>query len=239
MSALDDFPRQAAELFGVTINDAQRDQFERLMHELIAWNETTNLTAITAPAEVVTRHFLDSLSLVKALDLTAARNLIDVGTGAGFPALPLALVFPHLRVTAMDATAKKLKFVAHMAQTLKLSNLRTLHARAEDAGRMSAERGQYEVVVARAVARLPALLEYTLPLARREGHVVAMKGKTIHDELNDAQSALKTLGGEVTSLVEVHLPGLDAPHYLLTVRKARPTGRDYPRAAGTPTRHPL
>lgn len=235
-----DLQQQAQALFGITLSDAQVAQFDTLAQELADWNTRMNLTAITEPQAVRVRHFLDSLSLARVLppDLDGLR-LIDVGTGAGFPGLPLALIYPQLQVTLLDATQKKLRFSEHIAQTLGLRNVQTLHARAEAAGHDAAHRAQYDVVVARAVARLPALLEYLLPLARVGGLCVAMKGSNATQEANDAKRALFVLGGDVERLEALQLPDVDEPHYLVCVRKQHKTPKQYPRKAGIPTRQPI
>ncbi len=233
------FAEAAHSLFGLMLTPAQETQFDVLTRELIDWNaQRINLTAITQPHEIAIRHHLDSLSLVPYLP-SHAKTLIDVGTGAGFPALPLAMVYPSLTVTAMEATAKKLMFIEHVAQTLGLTNIRTLHARAEDVGQDNAHRGHYDVVTARAVARLPALLEYLLPLAKVGGICIAMKGVTAHDEARDAQAAMQTLGGELSDIIEIRLPDIEEAHYLVIVAKTHKTPSLYPRKAGTPTKTPL
>ena len=232
------FLEAANALSGLTLTPAHETQFDVLTRELIDWNQRLNLTAITQPHEIAVRHYLDSLSLVPYL-APDAKSLIDVGTGAGFPALPLAMVKPDLVVKAMEATAKKLMFIEHVADQLKLDNLRTLHARAEDAGQEPGHRAHFDVVTARAVARLPALMEYLLPLAKIGGVCIAMKGVTAHDEARDAQAALQTLGGELREIVEIRLPEVEEPHYLVIVDKTRKTPSLYPRKAGTPTKTPL
>lgn len=232
------FLEAANTLSGLTLTPAHETQFDVLTRELIDWNERLNLTAITQPHEIAVRHYLDSLSLVPYLPADA-KTVLDVGTGAGFPALPIAMVRPDLSVKAMEATAKKLMFIEHVADLLKLDNLRTLHARAEDAGQDSGHRAHFDVVTARAVARLPALLEYLLPLAKVGGVCIAMKGVTAQDEARDAQAAMQVLGGDLKEIVEIHLPEVEEPHYLVIVEKTRKTPSQYPRKAGTPTKTPL
>lgn len=231
---------EAKTLFDLTLTPAQVEQFDTYARELTVWNETRmNLTAITDPEAVRVRHFLDSLSVIKAMPLQSGIRLLDVGTGAGFPGLPLAMVLPDIQVILMDSTAKKLTFIDHLITTLQVPNATTLHARAEDAGRSADHRGQYDVVVARAVARLPALLEYLLPFVKVGGYAIAMKGTTAHEEAESANRALYVLGGELQTLIEVNLPDIDDPHYLVVVKKTRKTPKPYPRKAGTPTRQPI
>ena len=234
-----DLMQQAADLFGIHISTKQAAHFEQYAHELAQWNQHTNLTAIVDPAEVQVRHFLDSLSLAQVIKFEPPMRLIDVGTGAGFPGLPLAIVYPELKVTLLEATGKKVDFLAHMINVLGLDNATAVKARAEEAGHMPEHRAQYDVVVARAVARMPALMEYLLPLAKNGGRCIAMKGTTAEEESKDAQKALKILGGRVFSIDSVQLPQVDDLHYLVTVEKVNPTPSGFPRKPGVPTRKPL
>jgi 16S rRNA (guanine527-N7)-methyltransferase len=231
--------RQAADLFQVEISPEQAVQFDTYARELAAWNDHTNLTAITDPAAVRVRHFLDSLSLARVVDLRSGMQVIDVGTGAGFPGLPLAMVYPALQVTLLEATGKKINFLQHIIDTLNLANAVTLKARAEEAGHMRDQRAAYDLVLARAVARLPGLLEYMLPLAKVGGLCIAMKGKTAQEEAERSKRALETLGGKLRAIETVQLPERDEPHYLVVVEKISATPPLYPRKPGIPTRKPL
>ncbi|XWX03252.1 16S rRNA (guanine(527)-N(7))-methyltransferase RsmG [Aggregatilineales bacterium SYSU G02658] len=225
--------------FNLTLSDAQAAAFDVYLHELLDWNTRVNLTAITDPQQVIVRHFLDSLSVASVITFEAGDKLVDVGTGAGFPGLALAIAFPQINVTLLEATAKKLIFCQHIVDLLKLRNVRTVHARAEEAGQMPQHRAQYDVVTARAVARLPILLEYTLPLAKVNGLVVALKGATAQTEVDDSAAALAALGGQVQPIVHVPLPGVDDPHYLVTTIKVKSTPGRYPRSAGKPVKEPI
>lgn len=221
------------------LSETQIHQFDQLTEILLDWNQRMNLTAIKDPDEIMIKHHLDSLTLLKVVPQFDDLKLIDVGTGAGFPGLALAIVFPKLHVTFLDSTAKKLKFIDHVAQALKLKNVRTHHARAEEAGRDKKHRESYDIVTARAVARMPALMEYTLPLAKLEGQVIAMKGSTAYDETNSAAKAISELGGELFTIHEINLPTIDNPRYLVIVDKLDPTPKQYPRSVGIPTREPI
>ncbi len=229
----------AQDLFQLELSTQQIQQFDQLTTELIDWSQRMNLTAITDPDDILIKHHLDALTLVKVIHQFDGMRLIDVGTGAGYPGLALAIAFPKLHVTFMDSTGKKLKYIDHVGETLKLNNIRTLHSRAEDAGRNPAHRESYDIVTARAVARMPALMEYTLPLAKLEGQVIAMKGGTAYEETNSAANAISKLGGELFSIEEITLPTINDPRYLVVVDKIEPTPRYYPRNAGTPTREPI
>ena len=238
MTRLDE---QSAALLDLTLTPEQEAQFDRYARELALWNEHVNLTAITDPDAVRVRHFLDSLTVIKAVPaaLAPATRVIDVGTGAGFPGLPLRIVCPHIRLTLLEATGKKVAFLQHVIDLLKLEDVATVNARAEDAGHDPALRAAFDVVLARAVARLPSLLEYLLPLAKVGGVCVALKGHTAQAEAADSSRALALLGGRIKGIETFHLPGIDEPHHLIVVEKIAHTPRDYPRKPGIPTRQPL
>ena len=230
---------EAASLLGICLPPAQIQQFDQLSELLLGWNQRINLTAIRDPAAIAVKHYLDSLTVAKVIPRFDGLRLIDVGAGAGFPGLALAIAFPRLRVTLLDATAKKLRFIDQAGQALGLENIRTLHIRAEDAGRHPKHRGAYDLVTARAVAKMPTLMEYTLPLAKRGGQVIAMQGSRANEETNRAAKAIDRLGGELFAIEEIRLPTLDQPRYLVVIDKVKRTPKRYPRQAGIPTRQPI
>ena len=231
--------KQAKSLLGFNLLPAQVQKFNQLSELLLDWNQRMNLTAIKDPAAIAIKHYLDSLTLIEAVPCFEGRRLIDVGAGAGFPGLALAIAFPNLHVTFLDSTAKKLRFVDHVGQTLGLKNIRTLHARAEDAGRHPDHRGAYDIVATRAVARMPVLMEYTLPFAKLAGRVIAMQGSSAYEATSSAAKAISKLGGELFAIEEIKLPTLDHPRYLVVIDKIEPTPAPYPRSAGAPARRPI
>ncbi|MEL7234306.1 MAG: 16S rRNA (guanine(527)-N(7))-methyltransferase RsmG [Chloroflexota bacterium] len=227
------------DLLDIELTPEQVTNFNTYESLLIEWNEHTNLTAITEPDEIRVRHFLDSLTIAKAADLSGDLRGIDIGAGAGFPGLPLAIAFENLHMTLLDSVGKKVSFMQHVIYTLKLPNATATHARAEELGQNAAHRATYDLVLARAVARLPGLLEYMLPLAKVGGYCIAMKGTTAHEEAESAARALNTLGGILERIENVQLPGVEIPHHLVVVRKLANTPAAYPRRPGTPTRKPI
>ena len=221
------------------MSDAQLSQFRELTALLLDWNARLNLTRITDPAEIAIKHYLDSLTLLTVLPKVRSQRLLDVGRARDSPGLPLAIALPQLRATLLDSTAKKLRFIEAAGAALGLDNIRVLHARAEDAGRDDAHRGSYDFVVARAVVRMPALMEYTLPMTKRGGMVIAMKGESAREETESARRAIALMGGELSAIEELRLPRLDKPRHLVIVKKVGKTPRRYPRRAGAPTRYPI
>ena len=232
--------RAAAAEAGIALSEAQLAAFTRYYELLITWNEKMNLTALTAPGDVAVKHIIDSLTAYDAALVGGAPAVIDVGTGAGFPGLPLKIFAPDIRLTLMDSLGKRVRFLETVVSELGLTDVACIHARAEEAARDQAHRERYDIAVSRAVARLPVLLEYTLPFVKRGGgHLLALKGRQYEDEAREAARALKLLGGAIEETRPVHLPGLDDVRAVLMIRKERPTPRAYPRKAGTPAKKPL
>jgi 16S rRNA (guanine527-N7)-methyltransferase len=226
----------------LTLTDRQLAAFEVCFHELVAWNERFNLTAITDREGVLIRHFLDSLSCLKVLsrqELATGARAIDVGTGAGFPGIPLKIVCPGMRLTLLEATGKKAAFLEHLVGVLGLEQVAVVSARAEDAGQSPEHREQYDWALARAVAEMPSLAEYLLPLVRVGGVGLAQKGEGAAAEVQRAEIAIATLGGRVRQLVPVELRGLAETRYLVVVDKVSATPEKYPRRPGMPTKRPL
>lgn len=210
-------------------------------HEMLMdWNTRMDLTAVTDEAEMIDKHYVDSLSALAVPGLIPKTGtLIDVGTGAGFPGLPLALACPELRVTLMDAQQKRLNFLQAVIDALQVRNVTLVHARAEDGAQFPQYREKFDVAVARAVASLAVLSEYLLPYVRVGGKAVCWKGPALQEEMQQGRRAAFLLGGKVGEAVEVTLPGRDWQHLLLPITKTAKTARQYPRKAGTPSKSPL
>lgn len=228
-------------LLGLELSGAQRAAFHAYADELRAWNKKFNLTAITDDQGIQIKHFLDSLSVLKALEGPRAGRLsvIDVGTGAGFPGLPLKIICPHLQVTLVEATGKKVTFCEHMIQRLNLAGVSVVKARAEEIGQMAEHRERYDWAVARAVANMPVLAEYLLPLIRRGGYALAQKGEAAPAETQAAERAVRRLGGELHQIIPVELPGVVEPRYLVVFKKVAATPARFPRRPGVPAKSPL
>lgn len=226
-----------AAAWGLALNDVQRALFDLYADELLAWNSHTNLTAIRSRDEVYVRHFLDSLVLARHWG-DPPTSLVDIGSGAGFPGLPLKILRPQLQLVLLDSVAKKTAFLNHVVQRLGLGGVRVFTGRAEELGRGPRDREHHDLVVARAVADLRVLAEYGLPLLRVGGRLLAPKGATAADEARAAEAAVRALGGVVAAIEPVELPGVEA-RALVIVQKVAPTDGRYPRAVGLPARKPL
>ena len=224
---------------GIPLTAGQVGQFSVYNEMLLDWNTRMNLTALTAPEDVAVKHIIDSLTAYDAALFDGARTLIDVGTGAGLPGIPLAVYAPHLTVTLLDSLNKRVRFLTEVTAAMGLPNVRCIHARAEEAARTAEHRAAYDIAVSRAVARLPVLLEYALPFVRIGGTLLALKGRAYAEEQKEARRAAEVLGGGRITAHPVRLPGLDDVRAMLTVTKERQTPAAYPRGGGAPTRRPI
>jgi 16S rRNA (guanine527-N7)-methyltransferase len=232
--------RLSADLLGIPLTPAQLRGFDWYSAELQAWNAHTNVTAITEPEVVEMRHFADSLSCLLAMKpVSAGQKVIDVGTGAGFPGLPLKMVCPQIDLTLVEATGKKIEFLRHIISGLKLEGVSVIHERAETIGQMPEHREHYDRVLARAVAGMPVLAELLLPLAKIGGRVIAQKGESAHAEAVEADRAIHLLGGRLTQITPVEIPAVAETHYLVEIEKIAATPPQYPRRPGMPAKRPL
>ena len=239
MAAFEEILAARAIEAGLTLTPAQIGQFTVYNDMLVDWNTRMNLTALTAPEDVAVKHIIDSLTAYEPALFGAAHTLIDVGTGAGLPGIPLAVYAPDIRVTLMDALQKRVKFLTEVTAAMGLTNARCIHARAEEAARAQEHRAAYDIAVSRAVARMPVLLEYTLPFVRTGGTALALKGRAYAEEAEEGKRAAQILGGGAIHARPVHLPGLDDVRAILSVTKERPTPKAYPRRAGQPEQKSL
>ncbi len=228
---------EGAEQFGMRLGEKQLDHFNKYMELLKQWNEKINLTAIEDDKDIIVKHFVDSLSILPHIPGSTA-SMIDIGTGAGFPGLPLKIASPHIEVTLLDSLDKRVKFLREVIDTLRLSQITAMHGRAEDFGVKPDFREKFELAAARAVASLPVLLEYCLPFVKTGGVFIAMKGSST-EEIGQSKKALDVLGGEIESVREFVLPSTDIKRNILAVRKLRQTPTKYPRKAGKPSKEPL
>lgn len=223
----------------IVLNDKQIQQFEQYYNILVEWNKVMNLTAITEYEEVVEKHFLDSLTIVNAINMEKIETLIDVGTGAGFPGIPLKIAFPHLKVTLLDSLNKRIKFLNEVIDLLELDDIKAIHGRAEDYAKQAEYREQYDICVSRAVANLATLSEYCLPYVKVDGLFVPYKSGEIDEELKSSEKAVSILGGKVEEVVKFQLPGTDIGRSFVKIHKIKETKKKYPRKAGMPTKEPL
>lgn len=236
-----DLMEQGLKEFAVELSEKQIDQFYEYYRFLLQWNEVMNLTAITQLEEVVTKHFVDSLSLVKAVDreMLCELNVLDLGTGAGFPGIPLKIAFPSMKIVLMDSLNKRIKFLNDVISKLELHDIYAIHGRAEDYGRDNEYREQFDLCVSRAVANLSTLSEYCIPFVKIKGIFIPYKSGNVEEEIRQSKGALEVLGGRIESVTEFLLPGSDMGRALIKVKKIKATSKKYPRKAGIPGKEPL
>lgn len=215
----------------------QTEQFFEYMKLLIDWNEKINLTAITEPEEIITKHFIDSLTILKYIKNDY--KIVDVGTGAGFPGIPLCIMNPTIKMTLVDSLNKRLIFLQEVVNTLKLKNIEIVHARAEELGQNIKYRETFDIATSRAVANLSTLSEYLIPLVKINGKIISMKASNAKQEIDEAQNAIQILGGQIESIEEFNLPESDIGRTVIIINKNKPTSKKYPRKAGTPSKEPL
>ena len=224
---------------GIKLSNEQVEQFIKYYELLVEWNSFMNLTGITDYEEVVIKHFVDSLSLVKAVNLNNDISLIDIGTGAGFPGLPLKIAFPNLKVTLLDSLNKRIKFLNEVIDQLGLNDIDTIHGRAEDLAKPDKLREKYDLCVSRAVANLSTLSEYCLPFVKLDGSFISYKSEKLSEELDSAKKAIFVLGGKFENQIDFTLDNGDIYRNLVIIKKIQKTPKQYPRKAGTATKSPI
>lgn len=229
--------KAGAEEFSITLEDSRIDKFLKYKDILIEWNQKINLTAIEDDRNVIVKHFIDSLSIVPYIKEKKA-SIVDIGTGAGFPGIPLKIVCEDLKISLLDSLDKRIKYLEEVIKTLGLRGINTFHGRAEDYGVKQGFREAYDIAVARAVANLPVLLEYCLPFVKVGGCFIAMKGSNL-EEVENSHKALEVLGGKIEEIKELNLPFSDIKRNIVIVKKLRQTPTRYPRKAGKPSKEPL
>ena len=237
---MNSFAETVTTLLGVKLSPHQIHALESYQEELLDWNQRHSLTAIRDVDGVQIKHFLDSLTVLLAWQRQLPpKSMIDIGTGAGFPGLVLKLVWPNTRLTLVESVHKKADFCQHMVDHLRLEGVQVLPERAEVIGQDPTHRHNYDLAIARAVARMPILMEYLLPLVHRNGVVMAMKGETAPVETQSAANAIKLLGGKLHKLVHVELPGVVEERFIVVINKIAPTPQEYPRRTGVPAKTPI
>ena len=230
---------EAAREYGILLTENQSIAFSRYFETLVEWNEKINLTAITDPQDVAVKHMIDSLSCYDETIFKNGATMIDVGTGAGFPGLPLKIFRPDLKLTLFDSLNKRILFLKAVADILGITDINFVHSRAEDGGKSKQFREQYDIAVSRAVARLNVLCEWCLPFVTVGGFFIALKGSKYSLEVDEAQGALQRLGGEITKIQNIKLPGLDDVRAVIYIKKIKKTPSSYPRRPGTAEKNPL
>ena len=227
------------EKIGITLNEQQKQQFDKYYEMLVEWNKVMNLTGITEYDEVNLKHFTDSLTIARTQEMQKVQSVIDIGTGAGFPGIPLKIAFSHLKVVLLDSLNKRIKFLDAVIEELGLENISTINGRAEDFAKKKEYREQFDLCVSRAVANLSTLSEYCLPFVAVNGSFVSYKSGDSEEEIQQAKHAISLLGGKVKNVDKFQLPGTDMGRALVEIKKTKQTPGKYPRKAGLPAKEPL
>lgn len=234
-----DILKQASDNESLEFTEDKYNKFIRYKELIKEWNEKVNLTAITEDSEIIKKHFIDSIKVFKFQELKNAKKVIDIGTGGGFPGIPMKIINPSSKVVLLDSLNKRINFLNEVIKELKLNDIETIHGRAEDFAQENKYRERFDVAVSRAVANLTVLTEFCLPFVKIGGYFVAMKGPAIDEEMKEAKNAIKILGGEVEEILKVDIEGSDLNHNLVIIRKLKETPKKYPRKAGMVTKNPL
>ena len=228
---------EKAKKVNIEIDDKKEEQFYNYMKLLLEWNEKINLTAITEQNDIILKHFIDSITINKYIE--QSNSIIDIGTGAGFPGIPLKIMNQNKKITLVDSLNKRINFLNEVCKEISLENIQCIHARAEELARDLEYRENYETVVSRAVARLNVLIEYMLPFVKKGGLCICMKGPNIDGELEEAKNAIKVLGGKFKSVESFFLPDSDIERNVIIIEKVAETPKKYPRKAGLPSKQPI
>lgn len=231
--------RKGCESLGIGLNELQEKQFTDFYEYLTEKNKVMNLTGITEFQEVLVKHFLDSLACVKAVPMESVKKVMDIGTGAGFPGVPLKIAFPHLEACLLDSLKKRVGFLEETFLLLKLEDIKAIHGRAEEYAKNKAYREQYDLCVSRAVSNLATLSEYCLPYVKTGGLFISYKSGKVQEEVQQAEKAVKVLGGRIKDILYFQLPDSEIDRSLVVIEKIKPTPARYPRKAGTPLKEPL
>lgn len=231
--------KRKSEALNIVLNEKQLAMFETYYEMLVEKNKVMNLTAITEKNEVIDKHFIDSISLKKAMDVTKHVKVLDLGTGAGFPGIPLKIAYPNLQVTLLDSLNKRIKFLQEVIEELSLEEIDAIHGRAEDYAKQSGYREQFDICVSRAVANLATLSEYCLPYVKQGGCFISYKSGAVQEELEQSKKAIKELGGRVKEVIPFVLPDTDIERTFVVIEKVKQTPRKYPRKAGLPSKEPI
>ena len=231
--------KRKSEQLEVELTEQQLEQFKTYYEMLIEKNKVMNLTAITEKDEVIDKHFIDSISLNKAVDTTKPLKILDLGTGAGFPGIPLKIAYPNLKITLLDSLNKRIKFLQEVIEELGLQEIEGIHGRAEDFAKQQGYREQYDLCVSRAVANLATLSEYCLPYVKEGGCFISYKSGAVEEEVNQSKKAIAELGGRIKEVIAFTLPKTDIERTFVVIEKVKKTPKKYPRKAGLPSKEPL
>lgn len=229
--------KQYAKKIGIVLEEEQIEQFYQYEKLLLIWNEKINLTAITKPEEIILKHFIDSITIAKYIG--ANKTLVDVGTGAGFPGIPLKIIRKDIQITLLDSLNKRVQFLNEIIKQLELKEVETIHGRVEEFGKNKKYREKFDYATSRAVANLTTLSEYLLPLVKIEGKCICMKGSTVKEEIDQSQKAIAILGGKIEEIEAFQLPESDIDRHIVLLRKIKQTPAKYPRKPGTPSKEPI
>ena len=229
--------KKQAEEIDINLNDTQINQMHKYMELMLEWNEKINLTAITEEKEIIQKHFIDSLTIAKYIEKNA--KIVDVGTGAGFPGIPLKIVREDLNITLLDSLNKRIKFLDEVINQIGLKDIRTVHARVEEFGKDKEYRENFDYATSRAVANLTTLSEYMLPLVKKCGKCICMKGSNVESELKESKKAIEVLGGTIQKVESFNLPFSDISRNIIIINKIKDTPLKYPRKPGIPSKEPI